>query len=262
MSFRLRGVATAILALAFAPAIVVAGCAGGYQPPPSKGGVEPIVLVQWQPGFSPPGERWALPTFVLLRDGTAFTRAADQGVVMSATRRTLSAEQVAALYARAGDAGLFRDRAFNRDVLDASGLRVRITSAEGRYETTVVQPDPNDGGARGRVARFAEAAVRVGGAGEAYVPERVAVYRLANGGDDSGDVRPWPLPDPRAVGDRSPHAPGFGGDVNRPCQVVAGALLRSLLVAVRTATARTRWTDGGKVLSLFVRPLLPYEEGC
>jgi hypothetical protein len=233
---------------------VLAACGDGdaSRPPPRTAGTEPIILIQRRAGLAPAAAPWALPEFVLLADGTAVVRGADQGIVLSGTRRTLSAEQVAGLYRRAADAKLFQSRTFPRNILDGTTLVVRITSTAGRHETTVIQPDPHEGGDRGRIARFAADAASAGAPGGAYRPERAAVVVVA-GGDDTTDVRPWPL---AVAPERMPGYP------SRPCLILDGDRLPALLAAVRGAGPHTRWTAGGQRLSLVVRPLLPDEQTC
>jgi hypothetical protein len=227
---------------------LLAACGGEPEVPPPAGGDQPILLIDMHPGFSAPAARWALPTFVLLGDGTAIAGAADQGIVLTARRRVLTAEQVAALYRRADDAGLLRSREYRQDVLDAGALVVRITTDRATHETSIVNPSPPEGGGRGRALRFVAEAARAGVADGAYPADRVAVIVVA-GGDDTTDVRPWPLAVPAA------RMPGYPG---RPCLIVPAAEV----AALRGATPRTRWSADGKALSLLVRPLLPYEERC
>jgi hypothetical protein len=233
-------------------ASVLAACGGGRERLPPRGGDDPIVLIDSSAGLAPPATVWALPQYVLYADGTAIASTDDQGVVLSGTRRTLSATQIAELYRRAGDADLFRSVKYPRNIMDATALIVRIRSAEGRYETVVIQPDPADGGARGRIARFADAAPLAGQVAGPYESDRVAVVAVP-GGDDTTDVRPWPLAVPAA------EMPGYPYS---PCLILTGAEVPPLLATVRTATVRTRWSSGKQALSLRVRPLLPHERDC
>ncbi|WP_433361487.1 hypothetical protein ACQPZX_28560 [Actinoplanes sp. CA-142083] len=244
MRFRLLA-ALAVLSL-------LAACGGEPELPPPAGGDQPILLIDEHPGFSPPASRWALPSFVLLGDGSAIIGDDDQGIAFTGKRRALTAGQVAELYRDADDAGLMRSRRHTEDVLDAGALVVRITTDKGTHETSVVAPDFGDGGARGRAIRFATEALRAGEPGGAYVPEKVAAVVVGED-EDTTDVRPWPLPTPAA------QMPGYPG---RPCLVLDGADAARLLRTALTATARTRWSSGEKTLSLRVRPLLPYEKTC
>ena len=248
MTRRLPRALAALLAIT-----VLAACSAGRERPPPRTGSTPILLIEYEPGLAPAAEAWALPALVLLADGTAISRAPDQGVLLAGETRTLSGAEVTDLYARAADAGLFDDRTYGRDgVLDAGALVVAIASDRGRHETTVVLPDPEDRGARGRVARFAAGVPTRGTPTGPYTPTAVAAVVVADG-DDSSDVRRWPLATPAA---EMPGAP------TSPCQIISGARLPGLLAATGTATARTRWSSGGKALSLRLRPLLPYEHTC
>lgn len=246
MSLRLLCVALAVVS-------TLAACGGGEpeQAPPADGD-EPIVLIDRRAGLAPAAAEWALPGYVLLADGAAIVRAPDQGIVLSATRRTLSAAQVADMFRRAGGADLFRSRTYQRNVVDGTALVVRITSNKGHYETTVVQPGPDESGDRGRVTRFAATAPRVGEPAGAYEPDRVAAVVVA-GSDDTSDVRPWPLTVP---------ATGMPGFPSRPCLIIDGPQVPALLASARTATIHTRWSADGSALSLRIRPLLPYEHRC
>ena len=232
--------------------LLLAACAGSPHEAPPRAGDDPIVLVEYHPGLAPAAAVWALPQFALLADGTALTATDDRGILLSATRRTLTADQVADLYDRAGDAGLFRSREYSSDVLDASALVVRITSDRGRHETVVVQPSARDRGGRGRAVRFADEATQLGTPAGEYLPDRVAAIVVA-GRDDNSDVRPWPLPVPAS------EMPGYP---SRPCLIVSGAGVAPLLAVARNATAETAFSSAGQALSLRVRPLLPYEHSC
>jgi hypothetical protein len=233
---------------------VLAGCgAADAEPVPPRTGTTPIVVIRQYPGLAPAASRLALPSFSLQADGTAILAAKDRGIVVSGTRRTLSAAQVTDLFQRAADADLFRSHEYRRDVLDGSALVVQITSATGRHETSVVAPSSDEGGDRGRVVKFAAAATKAGDAAGDFRPERVAVVIVADS-DESADVRPWPLDTP---------ATGMPGYPNRPCLIVDGTGVAPLLTAVRTATPATRWTtDDRHRVALRVRPLLPYEHTC
>lgn len=239
--------------LVLGAALLLSACGGdeAVHRPPADAGTA-IVVVERRQSLALPAEQWALPEFALFGDGTAVVRGEDRGVLLTGERRTLSAQQVAALFRRAADAGLFDRRRYPREVTDATTLTVRVTSTQGSYETTVVQPSPNDGGDRRRVIAFADAAARTGtGAGD-YQPQRAVVLVLA-GADDTSDVRPWPLPVPLS---QLPGAP------TRPCLVVEGDDLASLTELARSASDRTRWSAQGQRVSLLVRPLLPDERGC
>jgi hypothetical protein len=217
-----------------------AACASPARPPAGAG--DPLIRVDLLVSMAPPAQRWKVPDFVLLGDGTALVQGPDQGTVLTAQRRTLTGREVADLYRRAGAADLFRSHRYRMDVLDGSALRVSVVSDSGRHETVVEQPGDAHG-RRGRVARFADAAARAGKPAGAFAADRIAVLLVGEYGDAT-DVRPWPL-----AGTSS-------------CQVLAGTQMEALLATVRTATTGTRWSAGGRALSLVVRPLLPYERNC
>ncbi len=223
--------------------VLLTPAACGAPPRPPAGAEDPLIRIDLLVSLGPPAQRWALPDFVLLGDGTAFTQGPDQGIVLTAERRTLTTRQVADLYRRAGAADLFRSRHYRMDVLDGSALKVSVVSDTGRHETVVEQPDLAPHGRRGRVARFADTAARAGNPAGPYAPDRVAVV-VVGPGDDATDVRPWPLAEP--------------GN----CQILTGAQVPALLATVRTATTSTGWSSGGRTLGLRVRPLLPYERDC
>ncbi|GAA2877786.1 hypothetical protein Acy02nite_62000 [Actinoplanes cyaneus] len=230
--------------------VTLAGCGGGAEPVPPRTGTDPILVIRRYPGLAPAASRYALPAFTLLAGGTAVLAAADQGIVVTGDRRTLTADEVTRLYDQAAGADLFASHRYGDDVPDASVLVVRIMSATARYETSVIAPSISDGGDRGRVVDFAAAATRAGTAAGTYLPERVAVVIVADG-DGASDVRPWPLTTP---------ATGMPGYPSRPCLITGAGEVRA---AVRTATTGTRWTtDDGHQVALRVRPLLAYERSC
>jgi hypothetical protein len=234
--------------------LILTACSHGdtAQHRPPGDGTSPIVLVKRQTALSPAGARWALPDFVLLGDGTAIVAADSQGIVLSARKRRLSDAQIAELFQRGDDAGLFDSRTYRRETVDGSTLVVTITSATGRYVTEVEQPVRGEGGDRGRVAAFARTAPTLGEPAGDYEPRRAAVLVVASN-DDTTDVRPWPLPTPLSA---MPGAPA------RPCLVVDGDRIPPLLALAGGATSRTRWATDGQRLALLVRPLLPYENAC
>ncbi|MFF5288907.1 hypothetical protein [Paractinoplanes globisporus] len=234
--------------LIFAPA----ACGRHAEQPPTAGD-QPILVIENYSGLAPAAERFALPGYVLLADGTALSRAEDQGIVLSATRRRLSTDQIHEVYGGAARANLFRSHEYRQDaILDASAMVIRITSTKGSYQTVVVQPDTREGGARGRVVDFASGVLEAGSPDGVYAPDRVAAIVVGDS-DDTADVRPWPLAVP------ADKMPGFPA---RPCLIVSGAGVRPLLDGARTATFHTRWSSGDRPLSLRVRPLLPYEHDC
>jgi hypothetical protein len=230
---------------------MLAGCgAADAEPVPPRTGAEPIVVIREYPGFAPAATRFALPSFTLLADGTAILAAGDRGIVVSGTRRTLSAGQVTDLFGKAAEADLFTSHHYRRNVLDGSTLVVQVTSAKGRHETSVDSPSGDEGGDRGRVVDFASAAARAGVAAGDFEPSQVALVIVADS-DATTDVRPWPLSRP---------ASGMPGYPQRPCLIMDGG---SVPGPVRTATRETRWTtDDGHTVALRVRPLLPYEHTC
>jgi hypothetical protein len=229
---------------------VLAGCgAAEAEPVPPRTGTDPIVVIRLYPGLAPAASRFALPSFALLADGTAILAADDRGIVVSGTRRTLSAGQVTDLYDKAAGAGLFESRRYRRDVLDGSRLVVQITSAKGRHETSVDNPSGDEGGDRGRVVDFAAAATRAGVAAGDFKPDRVALVIVADS-EATTDLRPWPTATPATK------MPGYP---QRPCLIIDG----SGVLGVQSATPDTRWrTDDGHTVALRVRPLLPYEHSC
>jgi hypothetical protein len=232
--------------------IALAGCGNDVaEPVPPRTGTDPILVIRQYPGMAPAASRYALPAFTLLADGTAIAALADQGIVLTGERRTLTADDVGRLYDRAADAGLFDSHDYERDdVMDASALVVSITSATGRHKTTVIAPSEKDSGDRGRVVDFASAAPATGTSAGAYIPDRVAVVIVADS-EAGSDVRPWPLPTPAT------EIPGYP---SQPCLITAAP---EVLAATRTATTATRWqTDDGHRVALRIRPLLPGENTC
>jgi hypothetical protein len=233
--------------------LLLAACGGGDAPPdPPRDPSAAILLVDYSASLAPPSEQHALPDLTLLGDGTAVTRGPDQGVLLTGDRRSLTADEIDRLYRRAGAADLFDNRHFSLDILDGGALTVRITNGTTAYRTTVVQPSTDDGGDRGRIIAFAGAAMRAGTPAGPYRPTRAVVLVVA-AGDDTSDVRPWPLPVPSSR---------LSGWPQRPCYLVEGTALAPVLDLARSAGPRSRWLTEGQRVALLVRPLLPHEHSC
>lgn len=234
-------------------ALLLTAChSDSARPDPPTDPHSAILIVDRDRSMAAPAEQHALPELVLLGDGTAVTRGSTDGVLLTGDRRTLTADEQAELYRRADAAGLFADRDFPADVTDAAVLTVRITAGRTAYRTTVVQPTPDDNGVRGRIIRFADAAVRAGAPAGPYRPTRAVVVVVA-AGDDTSDVRPWPLPVPLSQLPGAPH---------RPCWLVPDRALPRMLELARSARAQTRWLVEGQRVALLVRPILPHEHSC
>ncbi|MFI6256027.1 hypothetical protein ACIBCL_07875 [Micromonospora zamorensis] len=232
--------------------LLLAACSDGPAARPPTGTDTVIAVVDRRGGFAASAEQWALPALTLYGDGTAVTRGDDRGALLTGHRRTLSTAQIDALFRRADDAGILTDRDYPQDVTDAATLTVRLTTTGGTYETTVTQPSPGEGGDRGEVIAFAEAAAASGVDAGEYLPQRAAVLVVADS-EDNSDVRPWPLDVPLAAMDGAPR---------RPCHVVDGATLAPLLAEAGAARGETRWQAEGHRVRLVVRPLLPHERTC
>jgi hypothetical protein len=219
---------------------------------PPDGGDTTLVEVDYSTAWPTVDSRWQLPVFVLFGDGSAIVRSANRGVLRTATRRRYSTQQVTEVFRRAERAGLFGSRQYRSDVNDASVLIVRMASTDGRYETTLAQPDPQEGGVRGRVAAFAQDVPKLGEPAGEYRPQRLAVLvvRSSDGSDRSAtDVRPWPLSTPLSA-------------MPNGCLLIEGADLSAVPALGADVTSRTRWDAGGQRVALVVRPLLPGERGC
>ncbi|MEU8207572.1 hypothetical protein AB0B85_00070 [Micromonospora sp. NPDC049044] len=232
--------------------LLLTACSDGPAVRPPTGTDTVIAVVDRRGGFAASAEQWALPALTLYGDGTAVTRGDDRGALLTGHRRTLSTAQIDALFRRADDAGILTDRDYPQDVTDAATLTVRLTTTGGAYETTVTQPSPGEGGDRGEVIAFAEAAAASGVDAGEYLPQRATVLVVADS-EDNSDVRPWPLDVPLSAMDGAPQ---------RPCHVVDGATLAPLLAEAGAARRETRWQAEGHRVRLVVRPLLPHERNC
>ncbi|WP_250034446.1 hypothetical protein [Paractinoplanes maris] len=231
---------------------LLVACGPGEPPAAPAGPATVIVTVDRGGGLAPPVERWTLPDLTLFGDGTAVVRGETRGAVLTGIRRTVPPDRITELYRLADRAGLFEDHVYDRDIQDGDVLTVRIADQAGIHETTVVGPGEDDGGDRGEVREFADAALGSGTDAGDYQPEQYAVLVMA-GSDGRGEARPWPLAVPLSA---LPGAPA------QPCQVLGRSEAEPLLPALRDAGPDTRWDAEGHRVTLVVRPLLPGEQTC
>ncbi|WP_250002868.1 hypothetical protein [Actinoplanes sp. M2I2] len=235
------------------PILLLLSACGSDEPP--RRPTDPataIVTVDRGGGLAPPVEQWTLPDFTLFGDGTAVVRGETRGAVLSGVRRTVPADRITELYRLAQEAGLFQGRVHDSDIVDGDVLTVRIADEAGTHETTVAGPDADDGGDRGEVVAFADAALGSGADAGEYRPERYAVLVPA-GSDGRGEARPWPLAVPLS---------GLAGAPSQPCQVLGPAEAGPVLAALGDAGPDTRWESEGRRVALVIRPLLPDERTC
>jgi hypothetical protein len=160
------------------------------------------------------------------------------------------------LFGEAADAELFDGEDYALDggpVPDAGGLVVMLRTAEREHVVKVTLPNPDDSGARGKAARFAEslqpsrwAAGDFTEPSAPYRPGRVAVtYTVA---DTESDVpRTWPLPETEPVQSR--------------CVVLTGAAATQAQELGETA-GRALWQHADVVFYAWIRPMLPDETDC
>ena len=199
------------------------------------------------------------PDFVLYGDGRAIAREESDSGVMKLVDYRLTPERISALFDEAAEAGLFDDADYslNSQVADGGSLVVMLRTEEREHVVKVHLPNPEDFGARGEAAAFAEslrpsewAAEDFEGPPSPYRPDQVAVtYVDAThmAGDDEVP-RPWPLPETEPVRPR--------------CVVLTGTAATRAQELGETTPQTTLWRHEETDFYAWIRPLLPDEADC
>lgn len=235
--------------------LAAAGCSAAASAPEPGRGDGVILLADQRQGMLPAHEAYAPPDFVLYGDGRAIVREERDPGVLKLVEYRLTPERVQALFGDAADAGLFDggDYALDGQVPDAGSLVIMLRTQEREHLVKIILPSPDDSGARGEAARFAES-LRPSGwaAGDfaeppaPYRPGRVAVtYTVAD--TESAVSRTWPVPETEPVQPR--------------CVVLTGANAARAQELGETV-GRTLWQHGGTAFYAEIRPLLPDETDC
>lgn len=234
--------------------LLAAGCAAAPAPEPGSGdGV--ILLADRRQGLLPMYEAYAPPDFVLYGDGRAIVREEPGSGTLELVEYRLTPERVSALFGEAADAGLFdgADYSLDAQAADAGSLVIMLRTGEREHLVKVTLPNPDDSGARGEAARFADslrpsrwAAGDFAEPPAPYRPARVAVtYTVAD--TESAVSRAWPVPEKEPIQPR--------------CVVLTGAAATQAQELGETV-GRTLWQHGGAAFYAEIRPLLPDETDC
>jgi hypothetical protein len=235
---------------------LVVGCSA---PAPEPGrGDDVILLADWMPGLASAYDMDDPPDFVLYGNGLAVVREERDSGVLKLVEYRLTPQRVRALFSEAADAGLFDDEDYSTDtqVADGGGLTIMLRTEAREHRVTVPLPDPDDWGARGEAAEFAEslrspsnwAPGDVSRPPAPYRPDRVAVTYMISTGNEEGVPRPWPLPETEPIRER--------------CVVITGAAAARVPELGRTAPWTTLWQHDHTTFHAWVRPLLPDEADC
>lgn len=235
--------------------LLAAGCSA---PPPEPGrGDSVIVLADQRGGLVPTAEMYDPPDFVLYGNGRAVTREERDSGVMKLVEYHLTPERVRALFSQAADAELFdgEDYSLDSHVLDAGSLVIMLRTAEGEHLVNVVLPNPEDSGARGEAAAFAESLRPARwAAGDFtrppahYRPGRVAVTYDITTTNRTDEPRTWPLPESEPI--------------QRRCVVLTGEAAAQAQELGETVPRTTLWQHGDAAFYAWIRPLLPDEADC
>lgn len=234
--------------------------AAGCSTPPAPGrGDDVVLLADRQPGLMLPAEGYDPPHFVLYGDGRAIAREERDSGVMKLVEYHLTPERVQALFDEATEARLFtgEDYSLDAQVSDAGSLVIMLRTTEGEHLVKVGLPNPDDVGARGDAAAFAESlrpseweSGDFSSPPTPYRPDRVALtYEVGTyrAGDDEVP-RAWPLPETAPVQPR--------------CVVLTGAAAERAQELGETVPRTTLWQHGETEFRAWVRPLLPDEADC
>jgi hypothetical protein len=294
MGMRIRPIAwVGMLALAVVSSacgesdVTVAGGGGGSKArgPERPVGGEVVVQILHSGGFVPvEAALTTVPTTTVLGDGTVITSAPVPAIypgpaITPLQSRTISASEVDGLVEKARSLGLLAGPLeFGRPlVADAADTTVTIVAGGTTHRHTAYALDIGEvrgstrgqAGQAGRSSGVSEAEAKnrealsafigelmaASGAGERpWSPPAVAVYvlgsYLAPDPTLTQPPQPWPLA----------QAPETQGD--RPCTLVEGNDVPTLLQALAKANALTPWVIGGTQRSVAFRPLVPGQPGC
>ena len=232
--------------------LVVAGCAA--PPEPGRGDGD-ILLADRRHGLLSSYEAYAPPDFVLYGDGRAVVREEPDSGVLKLVEYHLTPARVSALFSEAADAELFDGADYSSDaqVADGGSLVIMLRTEEREHLVKVGVPNPDDAGARGEAAAFAEslqpsrwAAGDFAEPPAPYRPGRVAVtYSVVY--TESEVSRTWPVPETEPIQSR--------------CVVLTGAAATQAQELGETV-GRELWQHGGTAFYVWIRPLLPDETDC
>jgi hypothetical protein len=236
---------------------LVVGCSAPAPEPGRGDGV--ILLADRRPGLAMMAEMYDPPDFILYGNGRAVAREERDSGVLKLVEYRLTPQRIRALFSEAADAELFDDEDYSLDaqVPDAASLVIMLRTAEREHLAKVVLPSPEDHGARGKAAVFAEslrpsrwAAGDFNRPPAPYQAGRVAVnYEIATDTTSGNDVpRAWPLPEAEPIEPR--------------CVVLTGAAAARAQELGETVPRTTLWQHGSATFHAWVRPLLPDEADC
>jgi hypothetical protein len=253
-----------------------------------------VLRVEFTGGFVPAEFLLTqLPAFSLYADGTVITTGPmieifPQPALPNLRAMQLTQEGIDLVLVRAREAGLLQgDRNYeNRMIADAPST-VFTTIVDGKSERVSAYalgygeemlPDSTEAEARAKLIEFegflfdlaANLPAEVVAQGdEAYEIERLRIYARpidaanppwADSGLEQSPMT-WPLPEP---------LPAFGAPYDRPdlyggamrCGVAREAEAQDLLTELASANVLTPWESEGTLYQVWVRPLLPDEDGC
>jgi hypothetical protein len=229
--------------------VLLAGCSG---PMPGTG---VILLADWRPGLAMMVEMYDPPDFVLYSDGRAIAREERDSGVLKLVEYHLTPQRIEDLFSTAAFSSLFLDADYSldRQVPDGGGLVLLLRTTEREQLIDMHFPSPDDFGARGAAARFAETLRPSQWPSSAftrppapYRPGRVALTISPFEPTSSSEpLQAWPLPDPK---------PG--------CAVVTGAAAAQLEELGARSRRTTLWRSGTATFHAWIRPLLPDESDC
>jgi hypothetical protein len=214
-------------------------------------------MADWLPGLGPMYQRYDPPQFVLYGDGRAIVREERDTTALKLVEYHLTPQRVRALFGEAADAELFDDEDYSLDeqVLDAGALVITLRTTEEERTVEIVLPNPEDSGARGEAATFAESLRPehwkdgdFSSPPSPYRPDRVAVIYETATPNDNETPRPWPLPG------TEPIKPG--------CALLTGTTATQTQELSEKGQRTTLWQQGDLTFHAWIRPLLPDETDC
>ena len=250
------------------------GTVVGSTPSRPQGADEVVVQILISGGFVPVDVAvGTIPSVTVLGDGTVISQAPvtaiyPGGAIAPLQAVTAPAAVVDGLIRKAEALGLLAGKLdFGQPpVADAPDTTVTIVAGGTTHTHSANALGINDAGPglgadaakhRRALSEFVKAANALPPGVRAWEPAEIAVYAL---GPYTADPQlpqpsqPWPLAKPPAV----PAAPTGG----RPCTLVTGADVRTLLTALTRANARTPWVINGVQQAMVFRPVVPGQPGC
>lgn len=252
------------------------------EPVPTEAGEGFWLQIAHVGGFMPMGWDFSnVPQITIYPDGLAVTHGPQTmeypgRFLPHLLTHELSDEELAGLVTAARDAGLLEDAPdYGMPPVADAGATVLTIRVDGetyvhQAEALEIMLDPGFGqdgeamgltadavAARETLAAFIDTTrAAVDGAQEtgtyepgsyAYLAVEVPPLTEADGMDVMPTVHPWPLAEPLA---------------ETACTVVEGADAQTLGAALQEARQNDRFEQGGTQFQVFVRPLLPGEDGC